>query len=119
MSVESCPSSPNCVSTAAATDDTVHYMAPVSYSADAAEAIAAIEKAIIDAGGTISESSALGVDATFRTALLRFTDDVSFRLDEDAKVLHFRSASRVGHSDLGANRKRLGELLAPIAAAIT
>ena len=36
-----------------------------------------------------------------------FVDDVEFFVDAQQKVIHFRSASRVGYSDLGANRKRM------------
>lgn len=117
MSIEPCPSSPNCVSTAAEVDGP-HYMAPVGFNIDTVQAIAAIEQVINEAGGTVTSTNANRVDATFRTALLRFTDDVSFLLDEDAKLMHFRSASRVGHSDLGANRKRLNELVPKITARI-
>jgi uncharacterized protein (DUF1499 family) len=36
-----------------------------------------------------------------------FVDDVEFFLDEGANVIHVRSASRLGQSDLGVNRKRV------------
>lgn len=36
-----------------------------------------------------------------------FVDDVTLEADGTAKVLHLRSASRVGYSDLGQNRRRL------------
>ena len=39
--------------------------------------------------------------------IFRFVDDVEFLFDEDKKLIHVRSASRVGYSDLGANRKRV------------
>lgn len=45
--------------------------------------------------------------AEFTSALFRFVDDVEFLIDPDAKQIHFRSASRVGYSDLGANRRRM------------
>jgi uncharacterized protein (DUF1499 family) len=47
------------------------------------------------------------VEAEFRSALFRFVDDVSFLFDEKTKRLHFRSASRLGRSDFGVNRKRM------------
>ena len=43
----------------------------------------------------------------FTTALLRFVDDVEFLLDPDKKLIHYRSASRIGRSDLGTNRRRM------------
>ena len=55
-------------------------------------------------------SSPTYVHAEFRSALLRFVDDVEFLFDEKAKRLHFRSASRLGRSDFGVNRKRMEEI---------
>ena len=46
----------------------------------------------------------------FRTPVFRFIDDVEFFADEEARLLHFRSASRVGYSDLGVNRRRMKKL---------
>ena len=39
--------------------------------------------------------------------LLRFVDDLEIRVDEAERLIHIRSASRVGHSDLGVNRQRV------------
>jgi uncharacterized protein (DUF1499 family) len=49
------------------------------------------------------------------TRWLNFTDDVEFYLDASAGVIHVRSASRVGHSDLGTNRARVEALRARFA----
>jgi uncharacterized protein (DUF1499 family) len=52
--------------------------------------------------------------ATRRTRLFRFVDDVYLLLlpAHDSTVIFARSASRVGRSDLGQNRRNLGELWA-------
>ena len=42
-----------------------------------------------------------------RTAWLRFVDDIEFYWDQQASCIHVRSASRVGYSDLGTNRRRV------------
>ncbi len=47
------------------------------------------------------------LNAKYRSRIFRFVDDVDFVLDESESVIHFRSASRVGYSDMGANRKRM------------
>ena len=47
------------------------------------------------------------VHAVFTTLIMRFRDDVEFRLDRQANLIHVRSASRVGYSDLGKNRDRV------------
>ena len=41
------------------------------------------------------------------TALLRFRDDLEFAADDSKKVIQVRSASRIGRSDLGTNRRRV------------
>ena len=54
----------------------------------------------------ISQDSSY-IHAEFRTRLLRFVDDVEFRLESEIGEIAVRSASRVGYSDLGTNRRRL------------
>lgn len=116
MTLEPCPSSPNCVSTQADSADKTHYIAPVQYTGDPSAVIAAIEDAVTSNGGSVVSSTDTGVQALFVTKLLRFKDDVVFELDDEAKLIHFRSASRVGHSDLGTNRKRMDALMPKILA---
>ncbi|MFC2173153.1 DUF1499 domain-containing protein [Acidobacteriota bacterium] len=104
-----CPTSPNCVSSQS--KDRAKYIEPISYehSADAARtrllAILGNRK-----NGTVIEAQDRYVHVEFRSRLFAFVDDAEFYLDEEAKVLHLRSASRVGYSDLGANRRRLEEI---------
>ena len=43
--------------------------------------------------------------------LFRFRDDVEFLIKDDIKQLEYRSASRVGTSDLGKNRERLNAFI--------
>ena len=52
------------------------------------------------------------VYAQSSTRLLRFTDDLEFWLDSPARVIHVRSASRLGRSDFGVNRARIETLRA-------
>ena len=47
------------------------------------------------------------VHAEATTLIMRFTDDFELYIDSSGNLLHFRSASRVGYSDFGANRKRV------------
>lgn len=47
------------------------------------------------------------VHAEFTTPFFRFVDDVEFLIDREGRRVHFRSASRVGRSDLGLNRRRM------------
>jgi uncharacterized protein (DUF1499 family) len=48
--------------------------------------------------------------AEFRSAVLRFVDDVEFLLSAEQPVIDVRSASRVGHYDFGTNRRRVEAL---------
>lgn len=89
-------------------------MDAVAYTGSPADVIAAVEATVTNAGGKVVSSTATSVDALFVSGLFKFKDDVNFELDDEAKLLHFRSASRVGHSDLGANRKRMTALVPKI-----
>jgi uncharacterized protein (DUF1499 family) len=37
-------------------------------------------------------------------------DDVDLLFDDKAKVIHFRSAARLGRRDFGVNRERMEEI---------
>lgn len=52
------------------------------------------------------------IHAEFTTRLFRFVDDVDLVLDREAGLARFRSASRIGRWDLGANRRRMERLRA-------
>jgi hypothetical protein len=69
-----------------------------------------------------SDSDGLGIRPAyaryeFATPLLRDVDDVEFLLDAGERVIHVRSASRVGHADLGANRNRIERIREQFSAA--
>jgi uncharacterized protein (DUF1499 family) len=53
----------------------------------------------------------------FTTRWLRFVDDAEFWADPAAGVVQVRSASRLGESDLGTNRRRIEALRAQLATA--
>ena len=101
-----CPSSPNCVSSQSL--DAEHKIEPLTYNSTTVEAMAQLKKVIESEEKTqiISETPNY-LYAEFSTKLMGFVDDVEFYLDEAAKVIHVRSASRLGQSDLGVNRKRI------------
>jgi uncharacterized protein (DUF1499 family) len=46
--------------------------------------------------------------AEFTSKIFGFVDDVELVFDEEEGRIDFRSASRVGYYDFGANRKRMG-----------
>jgi uncharacterized protein (DUF1499 family) len=53
----------------------------------------------------------------FTSKLMGYVDDVEFYLDSAAGVIQVRSASRLGQSDLGVNRKRIEQIRAALQAA--
>lgn len=106
-----CPQSPNCVSSQAPITDKEHHIAPMAYQGSGADAIAKL-KALIEGldRTTIIATSNTYLYAEFASKLMGFVDDVEFYADDSAKVIHVRSASRLGQSDLGVNRQRIEEI---------
>ncbi len=101
-----CPDKPNCVCSEFS-DDATHYIAPLDYSSTPPEkAWNAILQIIKESGGEVSVANEDYIAATFSVSLFGFIDDVECRLDTSKNRIHIRSASRVGHSDLGVNKKR-------------
>ena len=101
-----CPSSPNCVSSQAGDD--VHRIAPFPFTGTAGAAtgrLTAIVRSLPRT--TVVAVTETYLHAEFRSAVFRFVDDVEFLADESAGVIQVRSASRVGSSDLGVNRRRI------------
>jgi uncharacterized protein (DUF1499 family) len=103
-----CPGSPNCVSSQTPAADAEHAIAPMAYTGSAGEAIAKL-KTIVQGMERTKVINASGdyLYAEFSTKLMGFVDDVEFYADDAAKVIHVRSASRLGQSDLGVNRQRV------------
>lgn len=101
-----CPNTPNCV--ISQSSDTEHSIEPLTYNSTTAEAMADLKSAIQAMKKTkiITENKNY-LYAEFTSAIMGFVDDVEFYLDEGAKLIHVRSASRLGQSDLGVNRKRI------------
>ena len=51
------------------------------------------------------------IHLVFTTGLMRYHDDVELYFDETNKVIHYKSQSRIGYSDMGLNRERYDEIL--------
>ena len=106
-----CPASPNCVSSLSL--DRKHGIEPLQVIGSGRECLAALAALISGMKRTrIVTQADSYVHAEFTSALFRFVDDVEFLLDERAGVIHVRSASRIGYSDLGANRRRVENIRA-------
>lgn len=106
-----CPPSPNCV--CSQDPDAGHAIAPFRFAGPGPAAWDHLQQVIRTLPRTrITEVNDHYLRVEFTTAILRFVDDVEFLLDAPGEVIHVRSASRVGYSDLGANRKRVESLRA-------
>lgn len=100
------PASPNAVSSQATGG--YHLIAPLTYRASRESALAALKAIIENTPRTrIVETRPDYLYAEYTSKLMGYVDDVEFYLPPDEKIIHVRSASRLGHSDLGANRKRI------------
>lgn len=103
-----CPSRPNCVSSQADPSDQVHFLPPIPYAGELSQIHARLRQVLMaQPRVTIRRDEPGYLHAEFKSKLFGFVDDVEFLLDPRTGQIHFRSASRVGYSDLGANRARI------------
>ncbi|MCW8943375.1 MAG: DUF1499 domain-containing protein [Sedimenticola sp.] len=108
-----CPDKPNCVCSED-THDGRHSITPLAFPQKTpVHIVTLLKQSIEEMGGDLQQENENYLAAEFTSKLLRFVDDLEIRIDQSEKVIHIRSASRVGYSDLGVNRKRV-ELLKDI-----
>uniref|UniRef100_A0A7S2RCN3 DUF1499 domain-containing protein n=1 Tax=Eucampia antarctica TaxID=49252 RepID=A0A7S2RCN3_9STRA len=109
------PSSPNCVCSQNTPEhDRTHYIKPLKCSTSSSveelqeKIIQVIETNISNVKHADShQSPSHYMRLIFTTKCCSFKDDVEFLFFPDDGFIHVRSASRVGHSDFGTNRKRI------------
>jgi uncharacterized protein (DUF1499 family) len=104
-----CPNTPNCVSSKHG--EPGERMEPIPFRLPLAEAREVLFQTLNVMGRMeVVEDfdTYLRVEAT--TAIFHFVDDVELMFDLEAQVIHFRSASRTGYSDLGTNRRRMEKI---------
>ncbi len=104
-----CPASPNCVSSDA--DDDAHRVDALALSGSPAEAWPVVREEVARLPRTtVVEETADYLHAECASALFGFVDDLELHLRESDGVVAIRSASRLGYSDLGVNRRRTEQL---------
>ncbi len=102
-----CPVTPNCVSSQAEKTDS-HFIEPFKYSVDLSIAFSQLRSLIESQDRTtIISASETYINVEFKSRLMRYVDDVEFYFDDANKIVHIRSASRLGSSDWNVNRKRI------------
>jgi uncharacterized protein (DUF1499 family) len=106
-----CPGSPNCVSSQAADQ---HHIAPLEFSDAPDAAFARLRQILSSRRDTkLLEDKPHYLRVEFHTVL--FVDDGEFLLAPEQGVIQIRSASRLGYSDFGKNRRRIEEIRADFA----
>ncbi|MFW5443911.1 MAG: DUF1499 domain-containing protein [Methylococcaceae bacterium] len=106
MKLTPCPNSPNCVSSQS--KSAFSQISPLSYKMSEIQAIDKIKKIMLEMPRTtlIKETDQY-LHIEYRTAILKFVDDVEIIINDTEKVIHLRSASRLGFWDIGANKRRI------------
>lgn len=104
----SCPNKPNCVVSQGG--DRPHHIEPIAYTGDKSMARNTLKQVIQGMPRTrIVTEEADYFHVEFKSRILGFVDDVEFYFP-DTPIIHVRSASRMGYSDLGVNRKRIEKI---------
>ena len=104
-----CPESPNCV--VSQNGDDSHSIAAIPYTSDRATAKETLLKVLSVVPRTeIVEQTDNYIHAESTSRIFKFVDDVEFYFPEGEKVIELKSASRVGESDLGVNRRRIEQI---------
>jgi uncharacterized protein (DUF1499 family) len=110
--LQACPNTPNCVCSETKISDE-HSIDPLMTNGiSSSEALNKVNSIITKMGGAVTAQDGDYLAATFTSSLFKYVDDLEVRFDDETKTLHFRSASRVGKSDFGANRKRVDSIKA-------
>lgn len=103
-SLPECPDTPNCLRCSRTFDHQPEELFQLAY-----QAIEALNPEQV-----MSDEDALSITAVFRIPLFGFRDDVMAvvrAMPENRAALSIRSASRVGKTDLGVNRRRVYRIL--------
>ena len=101
-----CPRTPNCVSSQA--DCSEQKVEPLKYSGPSEEAKLRLRLAVEAMPGTkVLQEDRIYMHAEFESMIFGFIGEVEFLLDDSRKLIHVRSASRLGYTDLGTNRRRV------------
>jgi len=104
-----CPSSPNCVSSDAS--DSGHQISALQLAAAPAEAWRSAREVVMELPrARIVEETEDYLHAECRSALFGFVDDLELQLRPSESIIAVRSASRLGYSDFGVNRRRVEAL---------
>ena len=104
-----CPASPNCVSSQASSPR--QRVTPLRLSGEPEAEMKRLKEVISNmSGAKLVDESNHYLHFECASKLLGFVDDLELFCNPDEGVVHLRSASRLGYSDLGVNRKRAEDI---------
>ncbi|HIK08579.1 MAG TPA: DUF1499 domain-containing protein [Trichormus sp. M33_DOE_039] len=107
--LSACPMTNNCV--VSQDGDAKHAIDPIPYHVDRDTARKTLLKVLTVVPRTeVLEEKENYIYAISKSRIFKFVDDVEFYFPPNESVIHMRSASRVGESDLGVNRRRLEQI---------
>lgn len=102
-----CPESPNCVSTQAQRES--QFIEPLRIVTDDIEKLTLVARNVILKTPrwkfVTQEPDYCHIECV--SLICRYVDDLEIWIDKEGGLIHSRSASRVGYSDMGVNRKRV------------
>jgi uncharacterized protein (DUF1499 family) len=103
-----CPDKDNCVSSQS--NDEKHHVDPLAYNDSRESALNHLKQVVQSMKRTrIVDESDDYLRVEFTSAVMGFVDDVEFYFP-DEPIIHIKSASRIGYSDFGVNRKRVEKI---------
>ena len=109
LRLATCPSTPNCV--CSDDRDSEHGIEPFRLDTDPKSAWDALQAVLSSTPRTrIVTRTSDYVHAEATSLVFRFVDDVEFHLRAEEAIIAVRSASRLGSSDFGVNRRRIERL---------
>lgn len=110
-----CPDMPNCVCSYGA-ESGRHFITPIKVGHHQVHQVMSVVKSICSSWprGHIAAQTTNYLHLVVTTPLMKLSDDVEFFIDSEQGLLHLRSASRLGHWDLGVNRRRMNQMVSVI-----
>lgn len=101
-----CPDSPNCVSSDENSED--HYIQPLQLSENGSVTFQRLRIYLQEQDNiSLITNNENYIHAEASSDLFGFVDDVEFNYRPQTNIIAVRSASRLGYSDMGVNRKRV------------
>ncbi|WP_010173653.1 DUF1499 domain-containing protein [Bacillus coahuilensis] len=105
--------SKNCVSSVNNPSHSHSYIEPISFhnTPSSGDILSLIKSELKnDRHATLTEERDHFLHYVFTTSWLNFKDEVYFFHDQNEKVVHIKSSSRIGYYDFHTNRKRLDRI---------